>query len=169
MRFFDVVVDQGLMNPNTARGWSAACSRIFEDIPDANDVRSIDVLTAIKRYHNRHPGQLKGTVLKEYQHRLTRALADFTKYTEDPTSYKGRGKGPTEAASKPRARKAPISSALEAPRSSARSSALSALSTLAAAAPSKVGMTLDFNMRSDFMAQVVVPRDMKADEARRLS
>ena len=78
MRFFDVVVDQGLMNPNTARGWSAACSRILEDIPDANDVRSIDVLTAVKRYHNKHPGQLKGTVLKEYQRRLTTALADFT-------------------------------------------------------------------------------------------
>jgi hypothetical protein len=55
--------DQSLLNANTARGWTAACVRILEDVADTDDTRKIDVPTAIKRYHNKHPGDLKGNSL----------------------------------------------------------------------------------------------------------
>ena len=70
LTFLETVVRQGLVNSNTAAGWKAAFSRILEDVPDQEDVRKIDVPTAIKRYHNKHPGELKPTSLKEYERRL---------------------------------------------------------------------------------------------------
>lgn len=165
-RFIKNVVAQGLLNPNTAAGWSAACSVVFEDVADTEDVRKVDVPTAIKRYHNKHPGDLKGSVLAEYQRRVARVVADFVKYTDDPTGYKGRGKGPTDTTGKPRTRITrtitPITGRLDIKADDVK------VIAHGTTAPPKVGMTADFNMRPDFMAQVVIPRDMKTHEARRL-
>jgi hypothetical protein len=166
-KFVDTAVDHGLLNANTAAGWTAAVSRILGDMADDEDVRTVDVPTAIKRYHNKHPGELKGTVLKEYERRLTRALGDFVKYTEDPTAYKGRGRGPSvdSEAGRP-ARKAKAKSQTITPQTGAIT--VTGAAPEVTPVPAKVGMTVDFNMRPDFLAQVVVPRDMKAAEAKRL-
>ena len=94
LTFLETVVRQGLVNSNTAAGWKAAFSRILEDVPDQEDVRKIDVPTAIKRYHNKHPGELKPTSLKEYERRLVVLLKDFTKYAENPSTFKPRGRTP---------------------------------------------------------------------------
>jgi hypothetical protein len=166
MRFLKTVVDQHLLNPNTAAGWRAACGVVFDGVADTDDVRKVDVPTAIKRYNNKHPGEVKGTVLAEYQRRVARVIADFQKYTDDPMSYKGRGKSPTDSTGKPRTRIprtiTPITGKLDVKLDDTK------LVAYATHIPPKIGMTADFNMRPDFMAQVVVPRDMKAHEARRL-
>jgi len=163
IRFLEVVIDQGLVNANTAKGWSAACSRLLEDMTNVDDVRKVDVATAIKRYHNKHPGELKGTVLKEYERRLTRALADFQQYVADPTSYKGRGRGPNntnggEARATRKGRNQTITPATGVVSVEGSAPKLTAIA----------GLSLEFPMRPDFLAQIVVPRDIKADEARRL-
>lgn len=166
-RFLMVAVEQGLLNPNTAAGLRAACMRILEDVADTDDVRKVDVKTAIRRYHNKHPGELKGTVLAEYERRLKRALTDFVQYTEDPTSYKGRGRGPTDTERGGRAQRKktiPVKDQTITPQAGAVRVEGSP-PRLAAVA----GLSLEFPMRADFLAQVVVPRDMKVDEARRLS
>ncbi len=170
-RFLGVVVDQGLMNANTAAGLSASVRTILEDIPDTEDVRSVDVGTAIKRHHNKHPGELKPSVLMEYQRRLKRALSDFVQYTENPTSYKGRGRGPNTDTGKSSGGRTRPANVLPKPTTPQEASPAGGTTTpqLPITAPAKFGMTVDFNMRPDFLAQVVVPRDMKAVEARRLS
>jgi hypothetical protein len=165
MRFLSFTVEHGLLNQNTAAGWSAACTRILEDVADGDDVRGVEPATAIKRYHNKHPGELKGTVLKEYERRLTRALIDFVKYTEDPTSYKGRGRGPTpDGTGKPKPRNSKAQTTAE-PQKAAPANAVNIASTVGAL----TGLSYDFPIRPGFLAQVVVPRDMKVDEARRLA
>lgn len=164
-RFCGIVADQGLVNKNTASGWAVAVARLLEDLSDTDDVRTVDVATAIKRYHNRHPGDLKGTVLKEYERRLTRVLADFQQYTDDPTKYEGRGRGPSTGngdAAKPTKRKSANQSITPVTGSLTTAGAAPKLTPVA-------GLSLEFPMRIDFLAQVVIPRDMKSDEARRLS
>jgi len=170
MKFLVMLGTQGLLNPSTAAGWAVACSRLLEDIKDGDDVRRVDPAAAIKRYHNKHPGELKGTVLKEYQRRLTYALGDFVKYNDDPTGYAGRGRGPTKdtpstKSTKQKAKKkvplveVPITATAPAAASSPPISRRDANST---------DLFFDYPLRSDFLAQVVVPRDLKTDEARRL-
>ena len=165
-RFMTVAVDQGLLNPNTAAGWNAAIACVFEDVGDGDDVRAVDVATAIKRYHNKHPGELKGTVLAEYQRRVKRVIHDFVKYTDDPTSYKGRGKSPTDPANNSKTPKkkpaAPASNTIITPGPGT-------ISVTGFPLKVGVGMSLDYNLRPDFLAQVVVPRDMNSQEARRLA
>lgn len=162
-RFLDVAVNQGLLNPNTAGGLRAACSRLLEDVPDSDDVRKVDVKMAIKRYHNRHPGELKGTVLAEYERRFKRAVADFVQYTEDPTSYRGRGRTPsTKPSGDAQATRRAVQSVEIKPKTGALS--------IQGEKPAVVqGLSLEFPLRPDFLAQIVIPRDMKAAEAQRLS
>jgi hypothetical protein len=163
VRFLDTAGSQGLLNSNTLSGWRAAVARILEDVTDDVDVRTIDVVTAIKRYHNKQPGVLKGNSLKEYERRLTRALADFAVFTDDPTKYAGRGRGPSEAGnSNAKGDKA----GKRRPQVSARTP----MSPAPAATPSAVvGLSLEFPIRPDFLASIIVPRDMKVHEARRLA
>jgi hypothetical protein len=165
------VKGHGLMNPNTTRGWSAAVSRIFEDVNDDEDVRAINIPAAVRKYHNKHPGDLKGTVLKEYERRLARAVTDFTSYTEDPTKYEGRGRGPNDAPPKPRKSKDQKASATPQDTrivAGTGSLATSGRSATSFEAPPKLALAVDFNLRPDFLAQVVLPRDLKVSEARRL-
>jgi hypothetical protein len=146
-----------------ASEWPYKFSSVLEDVADTDDVRTVDVATAIRRYHNKHPGELKGTVLKEYERRLKLALADFVQYTDEPTSYKGRGRGPSNSNDGGRPpRKAKNQTVTPATGHLSIEGAAPKLTAVA-------GLSLEFPMRADFLAQVVVPRDMKADEARRLS
>lgn len=164
MRFIDLLVPQGLMNANTVSGLRAACVRILEDVAETDDLRRVDVPTAIRKYHNRHPGDLKGTVLKEYERRLTRALADFTQYTEDPTSYKGRGRGPNGGSEGKTARKPKPKNTAIVPLTGG-----AIVETTPPKLTAVAGLSLEYPLRADFLAQVVVPRDMTTFEARRLA
>jgi hypothetical protein len=183
MRFVDTAGEQGLVSSSVASGWKYAVGRILEDHALSDDMRAIDAGTVVKRYHHKHPGVMKGTSLKEYQRRLARALADFKIFVEDPTKYVGRGRGPSD--STPSTAKAPklnkaLKSALRAEAESANAASAQIDQRLAelqkqleeaAAAPPHaiVGLRLEFPMRPDFLATIMVPRDMKVYEARRFA
>src|SRR5882757_8087220 len=93
--FLDISLNKGLANPHTAGGWKAAAAKILEDAPGTADVRTIDIKTAIRRYNNGHPGVLSPASLSAYEKRLAVAIAEFTKFTKDPSGYKGHGRHPT--------------------------------------------------------------------------
>lgn len=165
IRFVDTVSEQGLVNANTANGWKAACARIFEDLSNDADMRSIDVPTAIKRYHNKHAGTLKPSSLKEYERRLVRCISDFIKYTDEPTAYKPKGRGPSGVGNLTREQKRKPKANEKGPMEPSNTS-----STIFPSRPTAIaGLSLEFPMRADFLAQVLVPRDMKTDEARRFT
>jgi hypothetical protein len=160
--FLDTAQAQNLYNQNTLAGWKSAFLKILEDVPDATDVRTIDLKTAIRRYNNAHPGVLSPASLQAYEKRLGIVIDEFTKYQIDPAAFKGRGRSPTAPGTPKRtgakiATHTGVANILEGPDG------------VAARAVVTSGLSLEFPMRADFLAQVVVPRDMKHAEAVRFT
>ena len=160
MSFLDTVVAKGLMNANTAGGLKAACSRILDDLADTDDVRGVDVNTAVVRYNNRNPGALSPNSLAEYQRRVSRAISDFVSWVENPASFKPRARG----ASGKNGRKTENAVGQRATASHTDTP----VHSVHAPAPTSTGLPLSYPLRPDFLAQVVIPRDLTAEEARRL-
>jgi hypothetical protein len=159
--FLDVVSAKALVNANTVNGWKAAFTRILKEEPDATDVRTIDIKTAIRRYHNGHPGVLSPASLQQYERRLGIVIEEFTKYQDDPGAYKGRGRHPTTAPGS--AKKTGKIIVTGTGKLASSGGSVSATGTVVS------GLSLEFPMRPDFLAQVVVPRDMTKIEARRFT
>lgn len=141
-----------------------ACTRILEDVADGDDVRALDDLSsAVTRYNNRHSGELSPSSLKEYRRRSELAISQFTSYVNDPTGYKGYGRGLPKANGDRRPRTE---------RSAIKKSVVEEPTKKDLAEPPRQGtpgLSLEFPMRPDFLAQVVIPRDMKVVEAKRFS
>lgn len=165
VEFAEMLETRGLAKPNTARGYKVAVVKILDGLapPEAEDVRSVDVPRAVRRFNNMHPGELSPLSLREYQRRVQSLIAEFVKYHADPTTYTGisrdvGGEGKLTVKRRRVRLKTPgapgpgvvveIPERVDAPRLAA--------------------ISLDFPLRPDFLAQVVIPRDLKADEARRL-
>jgi len=160
MKFLDTMTAKGLMNANTAGGMKAACSKILDDLADGDDVRGVDVNTAVIRYNNRSPGALSPNSLAEYQRRVTRAIADFVSWSGNPAGFRPKGRGAPAKSGK----KAESGADLPAPAPRpATPTAAGGNGT-----PASAGLPLSYPLRPDFLAQVVIPRDLTADEARRL-
>jgi hypothetical protein len=150
------------MNANTIAGTKAACARILEDVDEGEDVRRIDVNTAVIRYHNRSPGVLAPNSLAVYQSRVTRAISDFIRYVENPTGFKPRGHSAT-------ANNGPVGKSKRDKKTAGSDEDGAPLRIhIAPTASVSAGLPLSFPLRPDFLAQVVIPRDLTAEEARRL-
>jgi hypothetical protein len=99
----------------------------------------------------------------EYRRRVGRAIEEFVRWVEDPGTYAFRT--PARAArAEPQARKRPARPGEDRPRSG----------RLPPGAPEPIsaeagtGLSLDYPLRPDLLAQVVVPRDLTVEEARRM-
>ncbi len=159
VRFLDTVVEKGLMNSNTAGGQKAACSKILDDVADSDDVRGIDINTAVIRYNNRNPGVLSPNSLAEYQRRVSRAISDFVRYVENPAGFKPRNRGATTRTGRKSESK---------PEPAAKHEVSPQPVHSAPTSPTSLGLPLSFPLRPDFLAQVVIPRDLTVEEAKRL-
>lgn len=172
-RFIEFVVAKGLVHPATAQGWRVATTKVLEELSPAEraDVRTIDVETTFKQFLNRYPGRLSPASVGEYRRRVGRAIQEFVRWMEDPGSYAfeasrgGRTGGRRSLAAAPAdARGRPAS---ESPVPAAARST-DAPAAGAAFPPPLPGMALDYPLRADTLARVVVPRDLTVDEARRM-
>lgn len=166
LMFLDTLGTKGLANANTVQSVKVACGKILVDLSDAeeNDVRRIDVGLAIRKFNNKNPGKLAPVSLSEYQRRVTLAIREFDLYQGNPTGYKGIGRGPS---SKPEGTEKPTPKRKEAGHKElGRIEPVTPAHTSAGAATA--GLSFAFPLRQDFLAQLVVPRDMKLEEAQRL-
>lgn len=164
LRFLDLLVEKGLGKANTVMSLKVAVAKVLADLSteEEADVRRIDVELAVKKLNNRFPNQLAPRTLAEYQRRTTVAVREFVAYLEDPSGYRGIGRDgrntkPTAAERRP-SRREPV--------------AADTTVREAVASPPPAGgtgLSLAFPLRPDFLAQVVVPRDLKTDEAKRLA
>jgi hypothetical protein len=161
MKFLDTVVVKGLMNANTAGGLKAACSRIMDDLADTDDVRGVDINTAVVRYNNRNPGTLAPNSLAEYQRRVSRAISDFVRWVENPAGFKPRARGTT-------AKNGRKAEGATDGRATPRQETSRPVGHSTGSASPSAGLPLSYPLRPDFLAQVVIPRDLTAEEARRL-
>jgi hypothetical protein len=154
--FLGYVLQKGLVNESTARGWNVAISKILDDLsPDeAADVRKIDVDSAFKKFANRSGGRFTPASLTEYRRRTQLAIQEFIAWKTDPSSYKPRGRSTGNGRKKDMER-----TVQRTPKQNTEESGgpLTPLSV----SPSSQGLPLAFPIRSDFLAQV--------NEAKRLS
>jgi hypothetical protein len=160
LKFLDTSVAKGMVNANTGAGLKAACVKILDDVADDADVRGIEVNTAVIRYNNRNPDVLAPNSLAQYQRRVSRAISDFVRWVENPAAFKMRSRGTPERNGKTGG-KAPGKHAAVRAQDAPPAQGIPAITTSA-------GLPMSFPLRPDFLAQVVIPRDLTADEARRL-
>ena len=159
-RFIEFVVAKGLVHPATAQGWRVATAKVLEDLTPAEeeDVRRIDVEATFKGFLNRYPGRLSPASVGEYRRRVGRAIEEFVRWMEDPGSYAFR--------SPPRA---PRPDAQRRPEAAPASSAGPVRPRPSGPAPARSDdIALEYPLRPDLLAQVVVPRDLTVEEARRM-
>ena len=167
MRFLDMIVAKGIVNANTGGGWKAASNKILEDLDANEDVRDVDVPAAIVRYNNRHPGELSPASLKQYEIRTGTAIRHFTSYVANPAGFRLSGKA--------------INAKVEKSEQTRRSGGKTNAGENVGDAPDMIPAThvkgiatehslaIPFPLRPNFLAQIVIPRDLTKDEAKRLS
>lgn len=168
MDFVDYAIDKGLVNTNTGGGWRSAAMKILEDFGDEDDLSGIDVPSEVLRYNNRHPGALSPDSLNQYQKRVITILAEFTKWQNGPTTYKGmlRAQSTPKIDVAKKDKKKPALKQLPAPDIGAAAQPDPPQHRLSAATESSLMMP--FPLRSNFLVQIIIPRDMTKDEASRL-
>jgi hypothetical protein len=169
-RFIDFVVDKNLVHPATAQGWRVATTKVLEELPAEarSDVRRLDVEGTFRAFLNRNPGRLSPASIGEYRRRVGRAIEEFVRWVEDPGGYAFRGAARTPRAE---ARRRPETSRGGSTAPSAGAAQGASGSSAATLAPPPVGgdgIALQYPLRPDHLAQVVVPRDLTVDEARRM-
>lgn len=164
LSFTDLLTSKGLANTNTASALKVAVSKILTDLsPDEeSDVRKVDIPLAVRRFNNKNPNALSPNSLGQYQRRVSNAIHEFVRYVENPTSYRGIGGRPPKAAKTENAEHQPT-------KSRPNTSPTRPLEVAPAATRASSGLSHAFPLRQDFLAQVVLPRDLKADEAKRLA
>jgi hypothetical protein len=169
LKFLDNSTKQGVINANTAAGRRAAATRLLEDVGSDEDVRNVDVEAAAIKYHNKHPGELNTDSLRIYKRRLEKLLVDFKSYSTDPLNFKHRSRGLPKAngtRAKQRTESERVGSNTA---NTPETGAMEFVSTGATTTGSTtMALPLSYPLRENFMAQVVVPRNINSDEARRL-
>ncbi len=159
-RFIEFVVAKGLVHPATAQGWRVATAKVLEELPPAQmaDVRTIEVDATFKEFLNRYPGRLSPASVGEYRRRVHRAIEEFVRWMADPGSYAFRP--PARPAREARRR---LDTGTEPP-----SVPLRTRPPDRATLSRPNSMALEYPLRSDLLAQVVVPRDLTVEEAQRM-
>lgn len=170
IQFVEMITKRGFINANTGNGWKAAVGKILSDVDDTEDVRKIDVPTAIRRYNNLHPGELAPPSLLQYEKRVKIAIEQYQSYVADPTKYK--------APARPLPTDKPVRKADKVARPPVNGTVTDV--TVIENAPTRIeapkatalatesNLVLPFPLRADYLAQIVIPRDLKKDEADRL-
>jgi len=166
-RFIEFVVEKGLVHPATAQGWRVATSKVLDELSptELGDVRRVELETTFRDFLNRNPGRLSPASVGEYRRRVGRAIEEFVRWVGDPGAYAFRA-APRAARAEPRRRKEIRPAAELATRAArGRTAAAQPSGPLPASGPE---ISLEYPLRPDLLAQVVVPRDLTVEEARRM-
>ena len=152
---------QGMLNEHTAAGMRAAASKLLEDLGDTDDVRGTDVETAAIKYHNKRTGEISTASLKAYRTRVARLLREFEKYVTDPLGFRPRSRALSKAnTEKPKARTESVRAVDQ--------EVVGEVTRVSSILSPEASLVMPFPLRGNFTAQVVLPRNINAEEARRL-
>lgn len=165
MDFLETSISRGRINANTGGGIRAACNKILEQVNLDEDIRPFDVKAAITQYNNRHPGELSGDSLRVYESRVRRAIAGFISSMTDPTGSNQIVKPSNGKRSKADQRQEKNTPAKA---GGAEKNENETHATAARPLITETSLAIPFPLRPTFLAQVVIPRDLTKDEARRL-
>lgn len=154
-------IEKGLMNKNTAASLRSACKRVLdvEDDWQSVDVKKLDVEGILTRFQNLRAKKYKPNVLETYKRRFRQAVRSYLEYLEDPAGWKpSSSSGPTRTRNQngAEAQKEPV------PRGE----------VVREVVPGPKGAGLvdyPFPIREGLIARLVLPRDLKTSEVKRLS
>jgi len=156
---WDWAASKGVMNKNTAGALRAACSQVLGVLDDWQnvDVTTIDAENVVQRFKNLRAKDFKPESLETYGTRFKKALSSYIAYTRDPGAWK-----PTRQ------------SKVRSPRPNGNGAAGS--NTQAEGMPPRTieqpraGLVdYPFPLRDGLTARLMLPRDLKTSEVKRLS
>lgn len=166
VRFLDMIIAKGIVNANTGGGWKAACNKVLEDLDPSEDVRQVDVRAAVVRYNNRHPGELSPTSLRQYEIRTATAIKHFASYVANPAGFRLAGKAINAKGEKAEPGRRADRKASTSETSRQQGETLP--STQIKGTATEQSLAIPFPLRPNFLAQLVIPRDLTKEEAKRL-
>jgi hypothetical protein len=164
LSFIDASIAKGHINANTGAGVRAACNKILEQFGPEEDVRTVDAKAAVIQYNNRHPSELSSNSLRQYESRVRAVIESFIQSVNDPTAYKlpARQNGVKVDKGERRKKQPIIATAVPQARIEPEHQAP------ARAVVTDTSLAIPFPLRPTFLAQIVIPRDLTKDEAKRL-
>lgn len=150
---------KGLMNSNTAGALRAACSQVLsvDDNWESLDVRAMDVDLMLQRFENLRMKDFTPKSLAQYGSRFRRAVKSYLQYLENPQGWRFDTREPKAAGNSDSPSKARKRSSRKEEVASAPAEALGEM------------ISYPFPVRAGVVARLVLPRDLRGQEARRLS
>jgi hypothetical protein len=163
---WDWAASKGLLNRNTANALKAAARRVLSvegDDWESINVRSLDVDSLLDRFENLAKKDFAPGSLATYRSRFKKAHSLYLSYLADPRNYRpqarDREKAPSALAGGPGRR--------DEKRQSTKDGAVQSVTSVTA-----VGTRLikyPFPIRDGVIAELLLPLDLRKDEARRLA
>ncbi len=167
VKFLSYVRDKNLVKSQTVTSWSTAVSKLLSDLSEAEnmDVRKVDIELAVHRAANRESSKVSPSSLKAYQKRTKRAIEEFVSWKEDPANYRPRSFNRSQQNTSPKgsykSKQVSTSSQRETKPNHQKPSSEEA-------SFHSSGLNLSYPLRPDFLAQIVIPKDLSQLEAKRL-
>lgn len=169
IKFLNYIKDKNLVKSRTVDSWISAASNLLSDPSEAecNDVRTVDIDLAVHRAANRPSNTISPSSLRSYRTRTKRAIEEFVNWKSDPASYRPRNfeklRTPSDSGHISKSKSKNTSASMQ-PGSNGDSDGNLANGDLSQ--PS--GLNLSYPLRPDFLAQIVIPKDLNQLEAKRL-
>ena len=149
--------EKGIMNRNSAAGLRAACSQVLSVLDGWQeiDVTSLDLEDVVHRFKNIRARDFNPKSLEVYESRFKNALASFREYVRDPGAWRPASRQRSQDnASRMKERSIGVTEASE---------------PVQVAAESRAGLVdYPYPLREGETARLMLPRDIKLAEARRL-
>lgn len=165
VEFLNYLKAKNLVKAVIVNSWSTAISNLLRDISESecNDVRTVDIDLAVHKAANKASNKISPSSLRSYRARTKRAIEEFVSWKSDPANYRPLNfKKPQTHSSFKHTSKSKIASAsiqANVNGNSAQHLASEDLSQLSA-------LNLSYPLRSGFLAQIVIPRDLSQLEAK---
>ena len=148
--------EKGLMNKNTAGALRAACAQVLSVVDDWEnvDVRTLDLDDVARRFQNLRKKDFMPKSLEEYKRRFKQAVNSYLSYVEDPGAWRPHAPERSRGERRPEARGSGRDQ--DVPQSSPD-------------APARAGVVdYPFPLRDGHTARLILPRDLKMAEVKRL-
>jgi len=147
--------EKGIMNKNTAAGIRAACAKVLsvQDDWETLDIAELDVESALIRFQNKTVKDFTPGSLATYKARFRNAVDAYLAYARDPAGWKPRSYERTPASEKSNG--GDRTSTTERP--------------IRHEMPQAGLVEYPFPLRESQIARLILPRDLKTSEVKRLS
>lgn len=169
IKFLNYLKDKNLIKSRTVNSWISAVSNLLSDPSESecNDVRTVDIDLAVHRAANRASNTTSPSSLRSYRTRTKRAIEEFVSWKSGPADYRPLSfKKPQTQSNSGHTSKSRSKHASASIQPSTNDDSAADLANGDLSRPS--GLNLSYPLRPDFLAQIVIPRDLNQLEAKRL-